>query len=196
MISTLMAVVNPGDEVIVFSPFYENYGPDAILSGASPRYVPLREPDWTFDADAQVRTAMTVGRERGSTAPSVFFADVAANIYSLDAGTGQLRWKKKGDDHPVARITGTPKFLDGRLYVPVSSLEELAGADPKYPCCTFRGSVLALDASNGNQHTCHRKETNQYAAGDCPLNSVMQTPDDQEAERQRNCYGREAQEER
>ena len=106
---------------------------------------------WTFDADAQVRTATTVGRERGSAAPSVFFADVAANIYSLDAATGQLRWKKRGDDHPVARITGTPKFLDGRLYVPMSSLEELAGANPKYPCCTFRGSVIALDASNGNQ---------------------------------------------
>ena len=106
---------------------------------------------WTFDADAQVRTAVTVGRERRSTPPSVFFADVAANIYSLDAATGQLRWKKKGDEHPIARITGTPKFLDGKLYVPISSLEELAGADPKYPCCTFRGSVLALDASTGNQ---------------------------------------------
>src|SRR5438128_7046964 len=106
---------------------------------------------WTFDADTQVRTAIAVGRERGSAAPNVFFADVAANIYSVDAATGQLRWKKKGDDHPVARITGTPKFLDGRLYVPVSSLEEFAGADPKYPCCTFRGSIVALDASNGNQ---------------------------------------------
>src|SRR6185436_2622921 len=92
-----------------------------------------------------------VGRERGSAAPGVFFADVAANIYSVDGATGRLRWKKKGDDHPVARITGTPKFLDGRLYVPVSSLEELAAADPKYPCCTFRGSVVALDASTGNQ---------------------------------------------
>jgi aminotransferase len=51
MISALMAVVNPGDEVIVFSPFYENYGPDAILSGAAPRYVPLREPDWRFDPE-------------------------------------------------------------------------------------------------------------------------------------------------
>src|SRR4030095_8233383 len=50
MIAALMAVVNPGDEVIVFSPFYENYGPDAILSGAAALYVPLHEPDWTFDA--------------------------------------------------------------------------------------------------------------------------------------------------
>src|SRR5512137_33780 len=49
MIAALMAVVDPGDEVIVFEPFYENYGPDAILCGASPRFVRLREPDWSFD---------------------------------------------------------------------------------------------------------------------------------------------------
>jgi aminotransferase len=51
MIATLMAVLDPGDEVIVFEPFYENYGPDAILSGAVPRFVKLRPPDWSFDPD-------------------------------------------------------------------------------------------------------------------------------------------------
>ena len=51
MIATMMAIVDPGDEVVVFEPFYENYGPDAILSGATPRYVRLREPDWSFDPD-------------------------------------------------------------------------------------------------------------------------------------------------
>ena len=51
MITTLLATVDPGDEVIVFEPFYENYGPDTILSGAVPRYVTLREPAWTFDPD-------------------------------------------------------------------------------------------------------------------------------------------------
>ena len=51
MIATMLGVVDPGDEVIVFEPFYENYGPDAILSGATPRFVPLREPDWSFDPD-------------------------------------------------------------------------------------------------------------------------------------------------
>src|SRR5205823_12018662 len=62
MMSTMMAVIDPGDEVVIFEPFYENYGPDAILSGATPRYVTLREPDpsarpgppradWTFDPD-------------------------------------------------------------------------------------------------------------------------------------------------
>ena len=51
MISSMMAIINPGDEVVVFEPFYENYGPDAILSGATPRYVKLHPPDWMFDRD-------------------------------------------------------------------------------------------------------------------------------------------------
>src|SRR5216684_3753879 len=51
MMSTMMAIIDPGDEVVIFEPFYENYGPDAILSGATPRYVTLHEPDWTFDPD-------------------------------------------------------------------------------------------------------------------------------------------------
>ncbi|HEX8191063.1 MAG TPA: aminotransferase class I/II-fold pyridoxal phosphate-dependent enzyme [Pyrinomonadaceae bacterium] len=51
MIAAMMATVDPGEEVVVFEPFYENYAPDAILSGATPRYVPLRAPEWTFDPD-------------------------------------------------------------------------------------------------------------------------------------------------
>src|SRR5271170_6873698 len=58
MMSALMAIINPGDEVVVFEPFYENYGPDAILSGATPRFVRLREPDWTFDP-AELAAAFT-----------------------------------------------------------------------------------------------------------------------------------------
>src|SRR3712207_3743861 len=62
MIASMMATVDSGDEVIVFEPFYENYGPDAILSDATPRYVPLRAPDWSFDRD-ELRAAFT-GRTR------------------------------------------------------------------------------------------------------------------------------------
>src|ERR1700756_4050245 len=51
MMSAMMAIINPGDEVVVFEPFYENYGPDAILSGATPRFVKLHAPDWKFDPD-------------------------------------------------------------------------------------------------------------------------------------------------
>ena len=58
MISALLAVVNPGDEVIIFAPFYENYGPDAIICGAVPRYVQLNAPDWNFDR-AELEAAFT-----------------------------------------------------------------------------------------------------------------------------------------
>jgi aspartate/methionine/tyrosine aminotransferase len=56
MMSTMMAIINPGDEIVVFEPFYENYGPDAILSGATPRFVKLRPPDWTYD-EAELKAA-------------------------------------------------------------------------------------------------------------------------------------------
>ena len=49
MMASLKAVINPGDEIIIFEPFYENYGPDCLLSGATPRYIQLRPPDWSFD---------------------------------------------------------------------------------------------------------------------------------------------------
>ncbi len=55
MIAALLAVLDPGDEIVVFEPFYENYGPDAILSGALPRFVKLRPPDWSFDSDELAR---------------------------------------------------------------------------------------------------------------------------------------------
>ena len=64
MIAAMLAVLDPGDEVIVFEPFYENYGPDAILSGAVPRYVTLHEPDWGID-EAELRAAFTA-KTRGS----------------------------------------------------------------------------------------------------------------------------------
>jgi len=56
MIASLMAMVNPGDEVVVFEPFYENYGPDTILCGAKPRFITLHEPDWHFDEQELART--------------------------------------------------------------------------------------------------------------------------------------------
>jgi polyvinyl alcohol dehydrogenase (cytochrome) len=102
---------------------------------------------WTFDADAQVRTAVAVGDVGGTIA--AFFGDVGGNVYSVEAATGRLRWKRRADTHPLARVSGTPVLHAGRLYVPVSSIEEVVGSDPKYSCCTFRGSVAALDAATG-----------------------------------------------
>src|SRR6185503_15269753 len=67
------------------------------------------------------------------------------------AATGQQIWKVHVEDHASAKITGAPKVFEGRVYVPVSSGEEGAGPNKTYPCCTFRGSVVALDAATGKQ---------------------------------------------
>ena len=108
---------------------------------------------WTFKADGGIRTAPSVARVtlNGSPRYVVMFGDVRANVYGLNAETGEQLWKIKVDDHAMARITGAPTFHGGRLYVPVSSIEEVPGANEKYPCCTFRGSVVALDAATGKQ---------------------------------------------
>jgi aminotransferase len=57
MIASMLGLIDPGDEIVIFEPFYENYGPDAILSGAVPRYVTLHEPDWSIDPD-ELRAAV------------------------------------------------------------------------------------------------------------------------------------------
>lgn len=102
---------------------------------------------WTFSAGGGVRTAIAVGR-RGAR-DAAYFGDTAATAYALDAETGARLWTRKVDDHPLARITGSPTLFEGTLYVPVSSYEESQGADPLYACCSFRGNVTALDARTG-----------------------------------------------
>jgi polyvinyl alcohol dehydrogenase (cytochrome) len=108
---------------------------------------------WTFDAADSVRTAVSVIKvqSRSGSTPrlAAVFGDDTATVYLLDADSGKLIWKKKLDPHPDARITGAPVFYDQRLYVPVSSLEELSGGAPNYECCKFRGSVASLDAHDG-----------------------------------------------
>ena len=103
---------------------------------------------WTFSAASGVRSAMTVTRLADGR-HALFFGDFGANVYALDAATGAEIWRRDVETHPGARITGAPVLHDGRLYVPVSSLEELLAANPRYPCCTFRGSIAALDEGTG-----------------------------------------------
>ena len=107
--------------------------------------------DWEFSTEAGVRTAITVGQLQGSEDQAIYFGDVAANAYAVNASTGALIWKTKLDTHAAARITGAPTLYSGVLYVPVSSIEEATGSRPGYQCCTFRGSVVALDAKTGKQ---------------------------------------------
>jgi polyvinyl alcohol dehydrogenase (cytochrome) len=108
---------------------------------------------WTFRASAEVRTPITIttwkAGDRGAR-PRAFFGDILARAYALDARSGELLWKVKVDDHPSATITGAPVTVEDRLYVPVSSLEVAVAGDPGYACCTFRGSLVALDGASGS----------------------------------------------
>ena len=102
---------------------------------------------WTFKATAPVRTALTIGP--GPSGAVAYFGDMTGGVYAVDADSGHQLWRVQADDHPATRITGAP-VLDGRrLYVPVSSVEEGSASQPSYACCTFRGSVEALDAATG-----------------------------------------------
>ena len=102
---------------------------------------------WTFDAGFPVRTAIEVGRLGDRWA--AYFGDQNGSAYAVDASSGTLIWKTRVDAHPAAIVTGAPVLADGKLYVPMSSQEEVMATDPNYPCCTFRGSVSALDAATG-----------------------------------------------
>jgi len=106
---------------------------------------------WAINVGAPVRTAVSVGPlPAGSKAKfAAYFGDERASVHAVDAETGQDLWKLKLDDHPVARITGSPVLHGDRLYVPVSSIEEAISRGDKYECCKFRGSMAALDAFTG-----------------------------------------------
>jgi polyvinyl alcohol dehydrogenase (cytochrome) len=106
---------------------------------------------WSFRANAGVRTAVSIGSGNRATRFLAYFGDVKGNVYAVDAETGAQVWKDRIDTHPVARVTGAPKLVEGRLYVPLSSLEESGAGNPSYPCCTFRGGVAAYDAVAGKR---------------------------------------------
>jgi len=133
---------------------------------------------WTFDAQAGVHTAVSIAelaprksppkmpkaskRRRGRhqlidahlempKAPSAaFFGDDKGAVYALDAQTGALLWKTQIDEHPLARIEGSPTIYLDRVYVGVGSSEPESAAAPGYACCSFRGSVAALDIVSGH----------------------------------------------
>ena len=108
---------------------------------------------WSFHAQGAMRNAVSVGpvTGQGSAKYAVYFGDVKGNVYAVNASTGEQLWTVRAETHYTARIAGAPKLYDGRLYVPVSSWEEMSSKSEGYPCCTFRGSVIALDANTGRQ---------------------------------------------
>jgi polyvinyl alcohol dehydrogenase (cytochrome) len=124
---------------------------------------------WAYDATAGSRTGVVVGElaqakrspwpkksksklahiDVRKTPSAAIFGDDSGTVYALDAQKGTLLWRTQVDTHPLARIAGTPTLYHDRVYVAVASDEAGKAASPNYSCCTFRGSVVALDIATG-----------------------------------------------
>jgi aminotransferase len=126
MMATMMAIVDPGDEVIVFEPFYENYGPDAILSGATPRFVRLREPaagsDWVLDLDELAaafsnRTRAIIINTPNNPTGKVFTREELSEIARLCQQWGALAVTDEIYEHIL---------YDGAVHIPMASLPGMA----------------------------------------------------------------------
>ncbi len=102
---------------------------------------------WTFQANGPVRSGILAAANGSSY--SLLFGDLIGWFYSLDAKTGKQLWIHRVDEHEATRLTGTPVEHDGLVFVPAASWEETRSIDPKYECCTFRGSVTALRVKDG-----------------------------------------------
>ncbi|PYQ77916.1 MAG: aminotransferase [Acidobacteria bacterium] len=133
MMSTMLAIIDPGDEVVIFEPFYENYGPDAILSGATPRYVTLREPDpsarpgspradWTFDPDELAaafneKTKAIIINTPNNPTGKVFSREELETIAALC---------RKWDAIAISDEIYEHIIYDGQLHVPIATIEGMA----------------------------------------------------------------------
>jgi polyvinyl alcohol dehydrogenase (cytochrome) len=104
---------------------------------------------WGFMAGAGVRSGVALGDANGT--PAVYFSDSGATLYALNASSGELIWKIRPVDHFATMATATPVVYKGVVYQAFSSFEEALGPDPNFECCTFRGSVVALEAATGKK---------------------------------------------
>jgi polyvinyl alcohol dehydrogenase (cytochrome) len=104
---------------------------------------------WTYQANGPVRAAVLAVPAAGRHV--LLFGDMTGWFYALQAEDGKLLWKVQVEKHDSVRLTAAATAHDGVVYVPVSSWEEARASDPKYPCCTFRGNVVALRISDGQE---------------------------------------------
>jgi aspartate/methionine/tyrosine aminotransferase len=122
MVAAMMAIINPGDEVVIFEPFYENYGPDAILSGATPRYVTLHEPDWRFDPDElsaafNARTKAIILNTPNNPTGKVFTREELAMVAALCHRWDAVAISDEIYEHIV---------YDGARHVPIATVDGMA----------------------------------------------------------------------
>src|SRR3954466_4952574 len=122
MMSTMLAIIDPGDEVIIFEPFYENYGPDAILSGATTKYVTLHEPDWTFDPDELAaafneKTKAIILNSPNNPTGKVFTRDELETIAALC---------RKWDVIAISDEIYEHIIYDGHQHIPIATIEGMA----------------------------------------------------------------------
>jgi aminotransferase len=122
MMSTMMAIIDPGDEVVIFEPFYENYGPDAILSGATPRYVTLHEPSWSFDPDELAavfndKTKAIIINTPNNPTGKVFSRDELETIATLC---------RKWDVIAISDEIYEHIIYDGHRHIPIATLDGMA----------------------------------------------------------------------
>jgi aspartate/methionine/tyrosine aminotransferase len=122
MMSTMLAIIDPGDEVVIFEPFYENYGPDVILSGATPRYVTLHEPAWTFDPDELAaafneKTKAIIINTPNNPTGKVFTREELDTIAALCRKWDAIAISDEIYEHIV---------YDGQRHVPIATIEGMA----------------------------------------------------------------------
>lgn len=110
---------------------------------------------WTFEADAGLRSAILLG-EGADGGAVAYFVDFRTSAYALDVASGELLWKTRVGWHPESNNTGSAALHDGRLIVPISSMEVARAGDPTYECCTSSGAVAAVDVSTGDVEWYHR----------------------------------------
>jgi aminotransferase len=122
MMSTMMAIIDPGDEVVIFEPFYENYGPDAILSGATPRYVTLHAPTWSFDPDELAaafneKTKAIIINTPNNPTGKVFSHEELEMIAALC---------RKWDAIAISDEIYEHIIYDGHTHIPIATIEGMA----------------------------------------------------------------------
>ena len=122
MIASILAIVDPGDEVVVFEPFYENYGPDAILAGATPRFVPLRPPDWNFDPDELAAAFGDKTRAIILNTPN----NPTGKVFSRDELSTIAQLCRKWDVIALSDEIYEHILYDGARHVPIATLPGMA----------------------------------------------------------------------